>query len=159
VVRGVARAFDRLRGSSIVSWIGVEMAFREVGVKPAQFKDAAVPLRQFSRLEMVLRDGRRHRVSTYQNDTAFGLLVQEIADADDDLRRHAWDAIYRTQEPSDLPTGLIDQLTPVMEDGELEEVLLSIEAEPLLAPRGRSVGRARWTAVLLPLRRVHPCFH
>jgi hypothetical protein len=130
-----AREFEALRGSCIVFWVGVEMALRGGDEEPAQFSDPAVPFQQFSVLELALADGTIRKVTTYQNDTVFGLELQE-ASVKDDLRLEQWDGIYRLREPSEWPTGFIDRARADIDDGDVLEVLLSIDGQPLLLLAG-----------------------
>ncbi|RZS44976.1 hypothetical protein EV193_101857 [Herbihabitans rhizosphaerae] len=169
----MTREFASLRGRRVDAWDGVEMALRENG---PQFEDPRVPCLQLLSVRASLDDDSAVSVTTYQNDAVFGLVVRSEAQLDEGH----WDGIYRVRQLTELPTGRVEQVAVVVDEGVLAEVRLLIDARPLLLMAGElhetvtgdlvfhrldesvlaftdpaAADRVSWT----PPRRGHGCGH
>ncbi|MFC9432439.1 hypothetical protein [Nocardia sp. NPDC057030] len=130
-----SREFASLRGMSVESWVGVEMALREdVGGSGPQFEDPEVPCLQLWGLRASFRNGSVLSVRTYQDDARFGLWANQEYVRDEEL----WEGIYRRRSLTELPTGHVDQVTVFVDevDAVLAEVHLQIGQRPLLLIAG-----------------------
>ncbi|GGU31286.1 hypothetical protein [Lentzea flava] len=135
-----AREFASLRGTHVESWVGVEWALREdvPGTGP-QFHDPSVPFLQLWGLQAVLADGQGVSVGTYQHDTDFGLWIDPWADFRGKLQdERLWTGSTRWRALTELPTGHVDEVTVVVDEGVLAEVLLRIAGRPLLLMAGEA---------------------
>jgi hypothetical protein len=121
------REFTALRGRTVRTWTGVEMAFFE---DPPRFDDPRAPFLQLSSLHATL-DGEVLSVVTYQDDDAWGLWTQPLGPGGSD-------GIFRERHLPELPTGRIDDVTVRRERGVLAEVSLRIGARPLLLLAGEA---------------------
>ncbi len=122
------REFTALRGRTVRTWTGVEMAFFE---DPPRFEDPRAPFLQLLNLDATL-DGEALSIVTYQDDDAWGLWTQppgRYREQRRDLPRTA---------PAELPTGRIDDVTVRLEHGILAEVLLHVGSRPLLLLAGEA---------------------
>ena len=121
------REFTALRGRTVRTWTGVEMAFFE---DPPRFEDPRAPFLQLLSLDATL-DGEVLSVVTYQDDDAWGLWTQPPGHG-------GGEGIYRERHLPELPTGRIDDVTVRLERGVLAEVSLRIAARPLLLLAGEA---------------------
>jgi hypothetical protein len=140
--------FDRLRGSQIESWSGVEMALREETAECGpQFADPAVPCLHMLVLNVRLGGNTQATVHTCQDDDVWGLRLGESADS----TTAEWTGIYRLRELSSLPIGEIDDVSVVIDEGVLAEVILCIRGRPVLLMAGEvyEAGRDRLRLVRL----------
>lgn len=113
------------------------MALRGEPATAVVFREPEVPFLQFHTLEAVDSIGRRHRFQTYQNDTQWGLCVRTVETSEQRLLESEWTGIYRLTAPVDeLPTGMVEQVNLLIEDGDIEEVTLVIDSKPLLLVAG-----------------------
>jgi hypothetical protein len=115
------REFTALRGRTVRTWTGVEMAFFE---DPPRFADPRAPFLQLVSLDATL-DGEVVSVMTYQDDDVWGLWTQPPGPG-------GGDGIYRERHLPELPTGPIDDVTVRLEHGVLAEVSLRIGTRPLV---------------------------
>jgi hypothetical protein len=122
------REFAALRGRTVRTWTGVEMAFFE---DPPRFEDPRAPFLQLLSLDATL-DGETLAIVPYQDDDVWGLLTEPARG------RGGAEGIYRERSLSELPTGDIDDVTVRVEDGVLAEVSLCIGARPLLLLAGEA---------------------
>jgi hypothetical protein len=104
------------------SWSGIEMAL----------PDHTVPCLQMLVLGLSFGDGTLVDVGTYQDDDVWGLRLRPGTGHGTADR----DGIYRSRVLSELPTGGIDDVSAVVEDGVLAEVVLRIDGRPLLLMAG-----------------------
>jgi hypothetical protein len=132
----LSREFAALRGRRVESWVGVEMALRESGADGLpQFEDPTIPFLQLWGLQALLAGGGALRVGNDQDDDRWGLWPRPGAD----IRFEAeavWDGIYRRRPLTELPTGRVEQVTTLVDDGLLTEVGLRINGRPLLLIAG-----------------------
>ncbi len=119
------REFTALRGRTVRTWTGVEMAFFD---DPPRFADPRAPFLQLLSLDATL-DGEVLSVVTYQDDDQWGLWTQPLGAGGSD-------GIYRERHLPELPTGRIDDVTVRLECGVLAEVLLHVGSRPLLLLAG-----------------------
>ncbi|WP_134662951.1 MULTISPECIES: hypothetical protein [unclassified Amycolatopsis] len=137
-----AQDFDSLRGRSIESWAGVEMALWEEGPDgDPQFTDPSVPCLQLWGAQAHLDDGRALMIGTYQDDDLFGLWPHRRADPRF-ANRELWDGIYRWTALSELPTGPVEDVVVFAEGGVLAEVGLRVGGRPLVLVAGELVEYA-----------------
>lgn len=122
------REFTALRGRTVRTWTGVEMAFFE---DPPRFTDPRAPFLQLLCLDAVL-DGETLAVVPYQDDDVWGLLIEPARD------RGGSEGIFRQRSFPELPTGRIDDVTVRLDEGVLAEVSLHIGARPLLLIAGEA---------------------
>lgn len=121
------REFTALRGRTVRTWTGVEMAFFE---DPPRFEDPRAPFLQLLSLDATL-DGEVRSIVTYQDDDVWGLWTQPLGPGGSD-------GIYRERHLPELPTGRIDDVTVRLEHDVPAEVLLSIGSRPLLLLAGEA---------------------
>ena len=121
------REFTALRGRTVRTWTGVEMAFFE---DPPRFEDPRAPFLQLLNLDATL-DGEALSIVTYQDDDAWGLWTQPPGTGSSG-------GIYRERHLPELPTGRIDDVTVRLEHGILAEVLLHVGSRPLLLLAGEA---------------------
>ncbi len=121
------REFTALRGRTVRTWTGVEMAFFD---DPPRFEDPRAPFLQLLSLDATL-DGDVVSMVTYQDDGSWGLWIQPPRPA-------LSEGIYRERHLPELPTGRIDEVTVRLENGVLAEVHLDIDARPLLLLAGEA---------------------
>jgi hypothetical protein len=121
------REFTALRGRTVHTWTGVEMAFFE---DPPRFEDPRAPFLQLVTLDATL-DGEVFSIVTYQDDDRWGLWTQPPG-------RGGGNGIYRERHLPELPTGRIDDVTVRLEHDVLAEVLFRIGSRPLLLLAGEA---------------------
>ncbi|GAB1509077.1 hypothetical protein [Actinophytocola sp. KF-1] len=121
------REFTALRGRTVRTWTGVEMAFFE---DPPRFTDPRAPFLQLLSLDATL-DGEVLSIVTYQDDDAWGLWTQPPGPSFNG-------GIYRERHLAELPTGRIDDVTVRIEDGVPAAVHLVIGTRPLLLLAGEA---------------------
>lgn len=125
------------------------MALREetAGGGGPQFADPAVACLQMLVLSVRLDDGTPATIHTYQEDDVWGLRWGESAE-----RTPAeWAGIYRVADLSTLPIGEIEDVSVVIDEGVVAEVVLFINGRPLLLMAGEvyEVGRKQLRLVRL----------
>ncbi|MEH1013443.1 hypothetical protein V6U90_10050 [Micromonospora sp. CPCC 206060] len=129
--------FAQLAGRRITSWTGVEMALREAADgHGAQFADPSVPCLQLLILDATLADGAAVTIGTYQDDTEWGLWLRPTSGDGGDEDHAELAEIFRSRPLTELPTGWIDTVSPLVEHGVLAEVTLYIDGRPLLLIAG-----------------------
>jgi hypothetical protein len=112
----------------------VEAALREnVAGSGPQFDDPAVPCLQLFGLQPFLDGDTALSVTTYQDDTKFGLRTSPESGFLDEWQ---WDGIYRRRSLTELPVGQIEQVALFVDNGVVAEVHLRIGAQPLLLIAG-----------------------
>ncbi|MFC3382603.1 hypothetical protein [Couchioplanes azureus] len=141
--------FDRLRGRHVTSWSGVEMALRDEapdGGGP-QFEDPAISCLQMLIVGVGFGDGPLLTVHTYQDDDVCGLRMGANAD----YLSAEWTGIYRLRDLSMLPTGEIEEVSVVLDEGVVAEVVLRVRGRPvvLMAGEAYEVGGDRLRLVRL----------
>ena len=119
------REFTALRGRTVRTWSGVEMAFFE---DPPRFTDPRAPFLQLTSLDATL-DGEVLSIVTYQDDDVWGLWTQPLGPGFSG-------GIHRERHLPELPAGRIDDVTVHLEHGVVAEVLLHVGSRPLLLLAG-----------------------
>ena len=126
------REFASLRGHRIRSWTGVEMALRErAAAGGPQFEDSAVPCLQLLSLHASLDDAVV-AFGTYQDNDVFGLRIQPAANGE----QNHWHGIFRSRPLAELPIGQVDRVSVFLDEEAVAEVLLHVDARPLLLMAG-----------------------
>ncbi|MEU4240494.1 hypothetical protein [Actinoplanes sp. NPDC026619] len=126
--------FDRLRGRWVKAWSGVEMALREeaaLGGGP-QFEDPAVACLQMLVLGAHLSDDSFVTVGTYQDDDVWGLRLGQQTN----YASAEWTGIYRLRGLPELPIGEINDVSVLLDEELLAEVVLRIHGQPVLLMAG-----------------------
>ncbi len=118
--------FRALVGRKILSWCGTEMALRVRGVTGApDFHDPTVPYFQFLHLNVRIENQDPLSITTYQNDTNWGLM--QSASTEPLPEYHEPDSIYRSRPLPEFPGGVIDAVEVHRGDlGDLERVVLAL---------------------------------
>jgi hypothetical protein len=129
-----ASAFEALQSQSIESWHGVEMFLYEDEDGVEIFEDERVPCLQMHWLVLTLGDGSQRVVSTYQDDSVFGLRIRAAVPAAASDPQITDGFRYRTLPQ--LPAGEVSTALPVIEDGQLVEFRLTIGGALLLLIAG-----------------------
>jgi hypothetical protein len=125
-------SLERLAGSAVVGWRGIEMAFFEDRDGSPVFEDANAPFRQFSCLELNLGAQRNPVIGTYQDDNGWGLWLTD--------HKASWegqDGIFRTVHP-ELPTGTISAVAIHIDERTVAEVLIAIGDRQVLFVAGEA---------------------
>lgn len=137
--------FAALRGRSVQSWSGVEMALRDDAPGGPQFTDPDVPCLQLLQLRFRLDDGSRWSCDTYQDDDGWGLM---LARSQASAGPNAPEGIYRFRHLVELPTGVIRDVRVFLDGPTLAEVALRIGHSDLLLIAGELneewSGRLSW---------------
>ncbi|MFO0965656.1 MAG: hypothetical protein U0793_08745 [Gemmataceae bacterium] len=118
-----------LTSCTVLRWQGLEMALRDAGGLP-EWQDGSMPFLQLVRLDVVLGDGGRSSVITYQNDDRWGLCRKDGLPPSR-LRTDEPDSIYRWRWLDTLPTGRIGGLSVRLNEGDIAEVKLDVEGREL----------------------------
>lgn len=127
----------QLRGASVVSWSGVEMAIRESGqAGHPVFSDPSVPYLQFLALRARIDSGEYIKFVTYQNDDNWGLCLTSLEAEERPYIYNAGD-IFRDRVVAELPLGAIAHANYRLDEfGDLERVDLIIGEVPILLIAG-----------------------
>jgi hypothetical protein len=111
------------------------MALREgvAGAIGPQFEDPAVGCLQLLVLSATLTDATLVGASTYQDDHGWGLWPLPRSPIGNLAERNG---VYRMRTLPELPTGKVDGVSVVVDEGVLAEVVLSIRGRRLLLMAG-----------------------
>lgn len=135
VAKQVAGA-KALEGQVVRAWVGVEMAVRSNEDETVfEFADPQVPCLQLWGLTAESDTGALTRLSNYQNDADFGLVVEPGGAPLDDLNSEG----YRLRSLNELPVGEVTSVEIRLSDeGDLAEVELFVGGEFLLLVAGET---------------------
>ena len=130
-------AFSALRGEIIDSWQGLEMAVRGGDERNPEYNGVGVPCLQLLALDALNATGAEVNITTYQNDSSFGLSAKAgtISEGDD------WSRGYRRRLLTELPTGFIQEVSVYLDDDVLAEVSIRLADRELLLVAGESEER------------------
>jgi hypothetical protein len=125
-----------LEGQVVRAWNGVEMAVRSNNDETVfVFTDPQVPCLQLWALTIESDDGALTRLSNYQNDTEFGLVVDPGGVPLDELHSDG----YRLRALEELPLGKVTSAGVRLSGlGDLTEIELVVAGEFLLLVAGET---------------------
>jgi hypothetical protein len=137
--------FQALRGRSVDSWHGVEMAVRGIDDFP-EFGGPDVPCLQLCYLSARMDDHVALTITTYQDNDVWGLIVQQSDNRN--TRDARLTSGYRLRSLAELPVGRIDTVVVYLDADVLAEVELQLGDRQLHLVAGETEdnadGRLRW---------------
>jgi hypothetical protein len=140
-----------LGGCRVTRWFGIEMALRDAGPDGLpDWQDESVPFLQLSRLNLILADGTRAAIITYQNDDRFGLCRDDTLPPFEFLTSEPG-SIFRERPLDELPPGEIRSVSVLTSDGDIAEVRLDVDGREVLLWAGEVYEQADSTLRVVPM--------
>ena len=126
-VRRQIAGFQRLSGCVIEEWMGLEMALRSnESTADHVFQDPSIRFLQITQLFAGIA-GCPRTMGTYQNDMSWGLCIEECRNtAWSEHLEAATDGYFRSRKLTELPLGLVGDVSTTLDDNELIEVCLTV---------------------------------
>lgn len=125
--------FESLRGCTISNWNAVEMALLTKEHAPHVFELPNVPFIQATPVAFDVDAKNKVRthcaIDNYQNDDVFGLHFKRAIEPLDPTKSFG---IFRWRPLTELPTGIVDDVTVRLEQGDIQEVELVVNNCALL---------------------------